>query len=89
MPDNIATISYINLGDGENHPIDAVTVGGKTIPGASSLLPSVSNSDNGKVLKVVNGHWVLVEPTIIFSGDGEPTSEEGKDGDIYIQTESE
>lgn len=23
------SISYINLGDGENHPIDAVTVGGK------------------------------------------------------------
>ena len=24
------SISYINLGDGENHPIDAVTVGGKS-----------------------------------------------------------
>ena len=25
------SISYINLGDGENHPIDAVTVGGKSV----------------------------------------------------------
>ena len=24
------SISHINLGDGENHPIDAVTVGGKS-----------------------------------------------------------
>ena len=24
------SISYINLGDGENHPIDAVTIGGKS-----------------------------------------------------------
>ena len=24
------SISYINLGDGENHPIDSVTVGGKS-----------------------------------------------------------
>lgn len=24
------SISHINLGDGENHPIDAVTIGGKS-----------------------------------------------------------
>ena len=89
MEDNIIeTISYINPGDGQNHPIDAVTVGGKTIPDSSALLPSVSNTDNGKVLRVINGQWQLVEPAIIYSGTGEPTSEEGKDGDIYIQTES-
>lgn len=32
MADNIESISYINLGDGQNHPIDAVTVNGQTIP---------------------------------------------------------
>jgi hypothetical protein len=88
MADNIETISYINPGDGQNHPIDAVTVNGQTIPDITGL-PSVSNADNGKVLRVVNGQWVLVEPAIIFAGDGEPDSSEGKDGDIYIQTESE
>ena len=30
MANEIETISYINLGDGQNHPIDAVTLGGKT-----------------------------------------------------------
>ena len=33
MANTPETISYINLGDGQgNHPIDAVTVGGKTVP---------------------------------------------------------
>lgn len=86
MADNIETISYINLGDGENHPIDAVTVGGKTLPSDSSFLPSVTSSDNGKVLRVINGQWVLVEPAIIYSGDGIPSDESGKNGDVYIQT---
>ena len=89
MANDVETISYINLGDGQNHPIDAVTVGGKTIPGSSSLLPTVSQSDNGKVLRVVNGQWVLVTPAIIYSGDGEPSDNEGNDGDIFIQTNSE
>ena len=41
MTDNIKTISYINPGDGQNHPIDAVTVNGQTIPDITKL-PSVS-----------------------------------------------
>lgn len=69
MVDNIETISYINPGDGQNHPINAVTVNGQTIPDITGL-PSVSNADNGKVLRVVNGQWTLVEPAIIFAGDG-------------------
>jgi hypothetical protein len=89
MADNIETISYINPGDGLEHPIDAVTVGGKTIPGDSAFLPSVSSTDNGKVLRVINGQWVLIEPAIIYSGNGEPTSDTGKNGDIYIQTSDE
>lgn len=88
MADNIETISYINPGDGHNHPIDAVTVNGQTIPDITGL-PSVSNTDNGKVLRVVNGQWALVEPAIIFAGDGEPDSQTGKNGDIYIQIEPE
>ena len=42
------SISYINLGDGENHPIDAVTVGGKS---ASEYL---TNSDIVDALTFTN-----------------------------------
>ena len=88
MADTPETISYINLGNG-NHPIDAVTVGGKTVPDQSAFLPSVSGSDNGKVLRVINGQWTLVSPALIYSGEGLPDDEEGNNGDIYIQTEPE
>jgi hypothetical protein len=87
MPENIETISYIKVGE-NNHPIDAVTVGGKTAPDESDLLPEVSSSDNGKVLRVINGQWTLIHPAIIYTGDGTPSSNEGNDGDIYIQTNS-
>ena len=89
MADNLETISYINLGDGIEHPIDAVTVNGKQLPESASFLPSVSSTDNGKVLRVVNGQWVLVEPAIIYSGQGEPADNAGNNGDIFIQTETE
>lgn len=88
MANDIETISYINLGDGENHPIDAVTVGGKTVP-ETGFLPTVSGADNGKVLRVISGQWTLVTPALIYSGEGLPDDEEGSNGDIYIQTEPE
>lgn len=88
MADTPETISYINLGNGD-HPIDAVSVGGKTIPESASFLPSVTGSDNGKVLRVVNGHWTLVNPALIYSGEGLPSDNSGNNGDIYIQTEPE
>lgn len=86
MANEIENISYIKVGE-NTHPIDAVTVGGKTAPASSKLLPVVSGQDNGKVLRVVNGQWTLVSPAIIYSGDGTPDDEEGNDGDIYIQIE--
>ena len=49
-------------------------------------LPTVSASDNGKVLMVVNGQWSAVTPTIIYMGDGTPTSSQGNEGDIYLKT---
>jgi len=86
MANEIESISYINFGDGD-HPIDAVTVNGKTAPEDSVLLPDVTSSDNGKVLRVVNGTWVLVNPALIFSGEGLPSNDHGRNGDIYIQIE--
>jgi hypothetical protein len=47
MPNEPETISYINLGDGEgNHPIDAVTLNGKTAVSImeSGIVTSIDSS---------------------------------------------
>lgn len=49
-------------------------------------LPSVTASDNGKVLKVINGAWAVTTPVTVYSGNGTPSSTTGIDGDIYLQT---
>ena len=51
-----------------------------------SQLPAVSATDNGKILMVVNGAWALVSPTTIYTGTGTPSSSQGNNGDIYLQT---
>jgi len=60
---------------------------GTTIPNRTSgqmHLPTVSASDNGKILMVKNGVWVLEEPSTITYSSSAPSG--GKDGDIWIQT---
>ena len=49
-------------------------------------LPSVTSSDNGKVLMVSNGSWQVNPVTNIYMGSGTPSQSIGKDGDIYIQS---
>lgn len=49
-------------------------------------LPTVSASDNGKILMVKNGAWVLETPVSIYTGSGTPSQSLGNDGDIYLQT---
>ena len=46
MANEVETISYIKLSDGENHPIDAVTVGGKAASAfqEKNLVTSVSST---------------------------------------------
>ena len=51
-------------------------------------LPSVTSSDNGKILIVSNGAWGTTTPTTIYSGTSAPSSSTGNNGDIYIQTTS-
>ena len=49
MANEIETISYINLGDGQNHPIDAVTLGGKAateFQDKSMLVTSINSSSD-------------------------------------------
>lgn len=86
MAGNNESISYINLGDGNEHPIDAVTINGQSLPNESAFLPSVSSLDNGKVLRVVDGAWVLIDPSFIYSGEGNPDNTNGNNGDFYIKT---
>ncbi len=66
------------------------TINNQTITGTGNLtldtLPTVSASDNGKILMVVNGAWTLVSPVTIYSGSGEPNNSMGNNGDIYLQT---
>jgi hypothetical protein len=50
-------------------------------------LPSVTSSDNGKTLQVVNGVWSLSEPIQLYSGGADPDPSIGNDGDLYLQTE--
>ena len=49
-------------------------------------LPSVSSSDNGKVLMVSNGQWSLVTPISVYTGSSAPSDSLGNDQDIYIQS---
>ena len=44
MANTPETISYINVGDGENHPIDAVSVGGKTIEQIGTLVDTFNGN---------------------------------------------
>ena len=53
---------------------------------ASTLhMPTVTSSDNGKILQVVNGAWSLVTPVTIYYGSTAPNNNTGNNGDIYIQ----
>lgn len=66
------------------------TINNQDITGSGNItldtLPTVSASDNGKILMVVNGAWTLVSPVTIYSGSGEPNNSMGNNGDIYLQT---
>lgn len=64
--------------------------GNITISGGDSEsgLPSVTSSDNGKILMVVNGEWSLVNPVSLYTGTGTPDNNSGTNGDLYIQTQS-
>lgn len=52
----------------------------------AAILPSFTASDNGKILGVVNGALAWVTPSTIYTGTGTPSSTQGNDGDIYLQT---
>ena len=49
-------------------------------------LPAVTSSDNGMVLRVVNGVWTVSSPINVYSGNNAPDNSMGNNGDIYLQT---
>jgi len=65
------------------------THSGETVSGLTSSqkhLPQVTASDDRKVLMVVDGEWQLVRPVTLFTGNNAPSSSQGIDGDLYLQT---
>ena len=65
----------------------AVSISNGVAQVSAPVLPTVSASDNGKVMMVVNGAWSMVMPSTVYTGENTPLSSIGNDGDIYLQTE--
>lgn len=84
------TSGVVNLGTVLTSHQTLKTINSESIVGSGNLtipvLPTVTSSDNGKVLQVVNGAWALVMPTAIYSGTSTPNNSVGNDGDLYLQT---
>jgi len=82
------TSGVVNLGTVLTSHQTLKTINNESIVGSGNLtiptLPTVTASDNGKVLQVVNGTWSLVMPTAIYSGTSAPNSSIGNDGDLYL-----
>ena len=49
-------------------------------------LPTVTNTDDGKALKVINGAWTLVDAITVYTGTSTPANTLGSNGDLYLQT---
>ena len=60
-------------------------ISGSTGGGSGSGLPAVTSDDNGKVLRVENGEWVLTRPVTVYAGADSPSATLGTEGDIFLQ----
>lgn len=74
---NGVTAGTFTVNQSTNQTIDIGTIIG---------LPSFSASNNGQILGVVNGALAWITPTTIYTGSGTPSSSQGNNGDIYLQT---
>lgn len=87
---NNPTNGVVDLGTVITSHQDIKTLNGTTLTGTGDItltgVPAFSASDNGKILGVVNGALAWVTPSTIYTGTGTPSSTQGNDGDIYLQT---
>ena len=62
MPNEIETISYIDLGDGVAHPIDAVAVGGKTASDLQEnmIVTSINSSSDHQHYPSAKCMWDII-----------------------------
>jgi len=65
---------------------DEVPISGGTAEISVGILPSVTSEDDGKVLMVSGGAWIVSPVVNIYTGSETPSQTLGKDGDIYLQT---
>ncbi len=75
-------ISIIKLGNTSYEVKDATA---RQAIATYTGLPTVTSSDNEKILQVVNGVWTLVTPVAIYSGSSNPSNSIGNEGDLYLQ----
>ena len=75
-------ISIIKLGNTSYEVKDATA---RQAIATYTGLPTVTSSDNEKILQVVNGVWTLVTPVAIYSGNSNPSNSIGNEGDLYLQ----
>lgn len=87
---NASSSKTINLGTVITSHQTLKTINSTSLTGSGNIqidgLPSVTTSDNGKVLSVSSGAWTATTPVTIYSGTSAPSSNTGANGDIYIQT---
>lgn len=84
------TSGVVNLGTVLTAHQSIKTLNGTALTGSGNItltgVPSFTSADNGKILGVVNGQLAWVTPTTIYTGTGTPSSSQGNNGDIYLQT---
>lgn len=68
------------------YSMGGVSALGSSQAGTSPAVPEPRSADNGKVLMVVNGAYALVSPTTLYTGSSAPSSSQGVNGDVYLQT---
>ena len=68
------------------YSMGGVSALGSSQAGTSPVVPEPRSADNGKVLMVVNGAYTLVSPTTLYTGSSAPSSSQGVNGDVYLQT---
>lgn len=86
---NTSSAKTINLGTVITSHQTLKTINSTSLTGSGNIqingLPSVTTSDNGKVLSVSSGAWTATTPVAIYSGTSAPSSSTGNNGDIYVQ----